>query len=123
VALNDNLQNQEIKFRATNLTSSLWKIMGCAERSIIQLDTMGCRSDHLVPFEWIDGVKVYLRCIHAIGYKKGFGREYETKDGRMKNMEGVMVWTKMIFLLINGLCKVYYIVHGKRIRFRCCSYP
>jgi hypothetical protein len=67
---------------------------------------------------------MYLRCIRAVGHKKGIGREYGTKDGRMKNVEGIRVWTKMIaFLFINGLCDTYSIVHGKRIRFRCWCYP
>jgi hypothetical protein len=56
VPLNDNLRNQKIKLRAANLTR-LWKIMDCAERSIIKLGTMGSRSDHLVPFVWIEGLK------------------------------------------------------------------
>ena len=56
MALNDNLQNHKLKLITTSL-ASLWKMMGCAERSIIKLGTMGSRSDHLVPFAWIEELK------------------------------------------------------------------
>jgi hypothetical protein len=43
-----------------------------------------------------------------LGYKKGIGREYGTKDGRMTNVEVIMEWTKMIFLLLFiVLCNIY----------------
>jgi hypothetical protein len=32
-----------------------------------------------------------------LGYKKGIGREYGTKEGRMKNVNVIMEWTKMVF--------------------------
>jgi len=63
VALNDNLHNQKIKLRATNLTS-LWKIMGCSER-------MGSRSDHFAPFPWIEGLKFVLHVSMLLNTRRG----------------------------------------------------